>query len=181
MKMNFPSVKNSLLLGLVLAGCVLRAQTHTISDPIAYNDYIVGQQDRIGTELLKLMGMFDALPEDEQVCMDQLEVVISTCKSAIANVQNLVVIAHEFGLKQSAIELFEFYARIMDTEYRKVIDQLYAPQPDLKLMQSILVDVQDQEAKVDEKFQHAQTSFAAYHHVSLEENKLQKEFDEAGE
>jgi hypothetical protein len=167
---------------VVLAGIgTLKAQTLKISDPIRYNDYIVNQQSRIGEELLKLIGMFDALPEDKAVCIDQLEVIIATCKSAIANLQNLATINHEFGMRDSAIELFQFYDVTMETDYRKVIDELYAEIPDMELLQSILTRIQEQEATSDKKFQGAQEQFAKYHNISLQENSLQEEFEEAGE
>jgi hypothetical protein len=175
-------IKNFILVFLLaLTATQLTAQTHKISDPIAYNDYIVDQQNRIGEELLKLIGMFDALPEDKAVCTDQLDVIISTCRSATTNVQNLKPIEKEFGMKLAALELFAFYNETMDTDYRLVIDELYKDTPDLELLNQILVRIQTAEGEVDEKFQGAQESFAKYHKISLQENDLQEEFDETGE
>ena len=127
-----------LCIAVVLGTLSLQAQTPKpsalpaqntvkITDPVKYNDYIVGEQDRIGQELLKLIGMFDALPEEEQTCIDQLEIVLTTCKSAIANVEKLKPIEHEFGLKNASIELFKFYDRIIDSDYRVIIGDDYNP------------------------------------------------------
>lgn len=159
----------------------LNAQTNKITDPVKYNDYIVGQQNFIGTELLKLIGMFDALPEDKSETFAQLDVVITKCTEGVANLKNLKPIANEFGMRQAAIELFGFYHEIMDTDYRVIIDQLYSDAPDMEIMQSILTKVQEAEAKVDEKFQSAQKAFSKYHNIQLEENELQEEFDETEE
>lgn len=173
--------KSFLLLLLTICFAGLNAQTVKITEPVKYNDYIVEQQNRIGGELLKLIGMFDALPEDKSETVAQLDVVISTCTDAISKLKNLKTINNEFGMKQAALELFEFYEEIMDTDYRKVIDELYHEVPDMTVLQDILVKVQESEAVVDQKFQTAQGSFAKYHNMQLEENELQEEFDEAGE
>ncbi len=155
--------------------------TNKITDPVKYNDYIVGQQNIIGTELLKLIGMFDALPEDKSETFAQLDVVITKCSEGVANLKNLKPIANEFGMRQAAIELFSFYHEIMDTDYRTIIDQLYSDAPDMEIMQGILTKVQDAEAVVDAKFQSAQKAFSAHHNIQLEENELQEEFDEIEE
>jgi hypothetical protein len=173
--------KSFLLILLTMSIAGLNAQTLKITDPVKYNDYIVGQQNIIGTELLKLIGMFDALPEDKSETFAQLDVVITKCSEGVANLKNLKPIANEFGMRQAAIELFSFYHEIMDTDYRTIIDQLYSDAPDMEIMQGILTKVQDAEAVVDAKFQSAQKAFSAHHNIQLEENELQEEFDETEE
>jgi hypothetical protein len=170
--------RTMLLLMLVVGFVGLHAQSLKISDPVKYNDYIVEQQNNIGDELLKLIAMFDALPEDQSIPTDQLNVIISTAKTSIANLNNLKPIANEFGMKQSAIDLFNFYKGTMDTDYRTVLDQLYAETPEVALLQEILVKIQGEEAAVDQKFQEAQEKFSQHHNIQLEENEQQKEFDE---
>ena len=170
-----------MLLMLLVGFTALQAQSLKITDPVKYNDYIVNEQNRIGNELLKLIDMFSALPEDPAVAFDQLEVIIETAKSAQDNLKNLKAIPNEFGLKQAASELFAFYAVTMDTDYRKVIDQLYADEPDMVFMQEVLVKIQTAEAVVDKNFQEKQEKFAQYHNIQLEENHLQEEFDETEE
>lgn len=182
-----------LCIALIFGAFILHAQTTVkptglpgqntvkITDPVKYNDYIVGEQDRIGTELLKLIGMFDALPEDQKVCINQLEVVLTTCKSAIANVEKLKPIEHEFGLKNASIDLFKFYDRIIDSDYRVIIGELYKDVPDLEKMQGVLTKVTEEEATYDGAFQTAQQSFATYHNMDLRPNEMQEQFDEAGE
>lgn len=173
--------KSVLLLMLIVGFTALQAQSLKITDPVKYNDYIVGEQNRIGTELIKLIDMFSALPEDEAVAFDQLQVIITTAKSAQDNLKNLKVIPNEFGLKQAASELFAFYAVTMDTDYRKVIDQLYADEPDMTFMQEVLVKIQTAEGVVDQNFQERQEKFAQFHNIQLEENELQEQFEDAEE
>ncbi len=170
--------KSVLLLMLIVGFTAMQAQSLKITDPVKYNDYIVSEQNRIGTELLKLIDMFSALPEDQSVAVDQLEVIIETANSAKDNLKNLKTIPNEFGLKQAASELFAFYAVTMDTDYRKVIDQLYADEPDMTFMQEVLVKIQTAEGIVDKNFQEKQEKFAQFHNIKLEENQLQEEFEE---
>lgn len=174
--------KRSILLLLLCLGFVAtQAQTTIVKDPVKYNDFIVNQQNMIGEELIQLIGMFDALPDDQQVVFDQLEVVISTCKSAIAATQNLKPISNEFGLKKNALALFGFYEEIMDDDYRKAIAELYAEEPNLELLQSLLTSIQEREAKFDQSFQGSQQEFAKFHNIQLIENEIQEELDNAGE
>jgi hypothetical protein len=172
--------RSTLLLLLCLGFIGLQAQTTTIKDPVKYNDFIVNQQNLIGEELLVLIGMFDALPDDQQVVLDQLEIVIGTCKSSIATTKNLKAIPNEFGLKANAIALFGFYEDIMDTDYRDAIAELYAEVPDTDLLQKILTSVQEEEAKFDAAFQSSQEQFAKYHNIQLIQNEIQEEIDGAG-
>jgi hypothetical protein len=169
--------KIMLLLVLIAAGTGLRAQTLKISDPVKYNDYIVDQQNLIGAELIKLIGMFDALPEDKQEVIDQLDILVATCKSSTDNVKNLKPIANEFGIKQAAVNLFSFYEVIMNTDYRRMIDEIYAEEPNQEVLQEIVKSVSEKEAKLDADFQENQGKFAKYHNIMLEENELQEEID----
>jgi hypothetical protein len=174
--------RNSLFILLFLVAFMgMKGQTLKISDPVKYNDYIVDQQNVIGVELLKLIDMFGNLPEDKTVATDQLEVILTTCNNGIINLQNLKPINNEFGMRQAAVELFQFYIQIMDSDYRTVLDQLYLEEPDAKLMQEILTRITESEGVVDEKFQSAQSAFAKYHNIQLEQNELQEEFEESGE
>jgi hypothetical protein len=173
--------KSALLLLFCLGLMRLQAQTTKITDPVKYNDFIVTQQNNIGTELIKLIGMFQELPEEKQVTMDQLNVVIANCDKAIENTKKLVPIAHEFGLKQSALDLFQFYKDVMSTEYVTMIDELYEEIPNIELLDGILVKVQEKEAVVDQAFQKSQQDFADYHKIRLEENELQEKLDGEGD
>ena len=165
------------LLMLLCAGAGLNAQTLKVTDPVKYNDYIVDQQNLIGEQLVKLIGMFDALPEDKTVVTDQLEILITQCKSSVKSVQNLKPIPNEFGMKQGALDLFSFYQVTMDTYYRQMIDEVYKEVPDAEVLQGIVTNVQENEAKYDDAFQASQGKFAKYHNIQLGENELQQELE----
>ena len=47
---------------LLLLFIAFTASAQTITDPVEYNDFFVNNQNRIGDELLELIGMFDNLP-----------------------------------------------------------------------------------------------------------------------
>lgn len=162
---------------LLLATAGLQGQTMKITDPVKYNDYIVDQQNLIGEQLVKLIGMLQAMPEDKSELIDQLEVLIAQCKSSISNVKNLRPNPNEFGLKQAALDLFGFYEKTMDHEYRQLIDEIYKEEPNQEVLNDILKNVTANEATFDSVFQSKQGEYAKYHNIQLEENQLQEEID----
>lgn len=162
---------------LLLLFIAFAASAQTITDPVEYNDYFVNNQNKIGDELLKLIGMFDNLPEDKAIVNAQLKKVIAECDNAIAAVKSIKPIANEFNLRSASQDLFVFYKTTMSTDYPQLIDELYNPAPDMEKLTAILLKVQDGEAIVDEKFQKAQQEFATFHKIELEENELQEQFD----
>jgi hypothetical protein len=171
-------VQKSILLLLITLGFVgLKSQTLTITNPVQYNDYIVGQQSIIGEELLELIEMFKELPEDKTTATDQLKNVLTAAKNGIDSLQKLRPMEAEFGLRKAAINLFQFYEETMDKDYRTIIDQLYLETPDLKVLQEVIARAQTSEAEVDKRFQTAQTAFANHHNIDLQENQLQEKFE----
>lgn len=153
------------------------ASAQTITVPVEYNDFFVNNQNKIGNELLKLIGMFDNLPEDKTIVTAQLKNVITECDNAIAAVNSIKPIANEFNMRNASMDLFVFYKTTMTNDYPPMIDELYNPAPDMEKLNAILLKVQDGEAIVDTKFQEAQRQFASYHGIELEENELQGEFN----
>ncbi len=162
---------------LLLLFIAFTASAQTITEPVEYNDYFVNNQNKIGNELLKLIGMFDNLPEDKAIVNAQLKKVIAECDNAIAAVKSIKPIENEFSLRVNSQNLFEFYKTTMSDDYPLLIDELYKPAPDMEKLNVVLLKVQDGEAIVDKKFQEAQKQFATFHKIELEENKLQEEFD----
>ncbi len=162
---------------LLLLFIAFAASGQTITDPVEYNDFFVAYQNDIGNELLKLIGMFDNLPEDRTIVTAQLNKVIAECDNSIAAVKSIKPIANEFNLRSASQDLFVFYKTTMSNDYPLMIDELYNPAPDMENLNAILLKVQDGEAIVDTKFQEAQKQFAAFHKIELEENELQEQFD----
>ncbi len=167
------------LIGLlfILSASRLQAQNIRISDPIKYNDYMVERQDQFGAELLKLIDLFDVLPEDKSVVDGQSERVVASAQEGITAMNKLKPLKGDFGLHQSALELFVFYEETMRTDYGKIIDELYKDAPDLEALNEVLLRIEGEESKLDNAFFQAQNSYAKKHNFSLIENSLQEEFD----
>jgi hypothetical protein len=140
----------------------------------------VGEQNKIGAELVTLVNMFAELPEDRKVMDDQLNMVVKQAGKSVKALENLQPLKEDMGLRVAAINLFKFYERIMNEEYRLIIDQLYAELPDMDLMDQIVAKVSEEEAKYDQAFQTAQQKLASKHGFLLQHNELQDEIDEMG-
>ena len=179
MNTNFRAVV--LLLLLIGIGKFAFAQTVTIKDPIKYNDYMVEQQELFTIELLNLIDMFGDLPEDKAIIDGQLQKVVEVAKSGLAAQNALKPLPNDMNLHKAATDLFEFYIKTLQNEYVTIINELYESIPDLDKMDSIVLQVQNDEAVFDEAFNKAQTNFAAKHNFRLLKNELQDEIDNINE
>lgn len=171
-------LKSPLLLFLLLLAGSLAAQT-TIKDPVKYNDFIVEQQNTIGTEVIRfneVVGADESL-ENRAGVDAQLKVMVDVTEKAIAKLKALKPIDKEFGLKTSALALFEFYLTIFQKEYAEMVAQLYADAPDFDKLQHILDDVTAREQVLDADFQDKQGKFAKHYGFELTENELQEQIE----
>lgn len=149
------------------------SQLKIISDPVEFNDYIVNQQNSIGSELQVLISIVTDNSTTKTQALTELDILNGVVADAVINLQNLKPIDPDSGLTAAAIDLFSFYKRIMSTSYKELVDEIYAEAPDAEKMDLILSSITEDEAKYDATFQTSQQSFANYYNFSLKENDLQ--------
>lgn len=177
-KMN--PMKTTLKLFLLLL-LPLGSFAQKITEPVDYNDKIVGYQNNIG---YKMVAMNDYIATDdsnqERAHALRLE-LLQTTKESIAGVQKMTSFQGNDELRKSAIELFKFYERVIQTEYKEMIDILYSEdlsEDDVVTLEEMVNRITIEEGSYDDKFQQAQEAFAAKHNLELEENELQEEIDD---
>lgn len=156
------------------------SKAQNFSTPVEYNDYIVNSQN----ELVNLLLVFndevsaDGATEDSLLALaDQMTL---KAESLVSRVQAMSDYEGNWDLRNSAIELFQFYVRTFSNEYREMIKLIFVEELDeatLTKLNEILETVTNSEAYYDNKFAEAQQAFAKKHNIELIENELQEEVD----
>jgi hypothetical protein len=156
----------------------LKAQN--FSTPVEYNDYIVNSQN----ELVNLLLVFNDEVSADGAEKDSLLVLADQmtlkAESLVSRVQAMSDYEGNWDLRNSALELFQFYVATFSNEYREMIELIFAPELDeatLTKLNEILEKVTNAEAYYDNKFAVAQQAFAKKHNIELIENELQEEVD----
>lgn len=156
------------------------SKAQNFSTPVEYNDYIVNSQN----ELIELLLVFNEEVSADGAEKDSLLVLADQmtlkAKSLVTKVQAMSDYEGNWDLRNSALELFQFYVATFSNEYREMIELIFAPELDeatLTKLNEILEKVTNTEAYYDNKFAEAQQAFAKKHNIELIENELQEEVD----
>jgi len=172
MKQSLYLLALNFLLFLSFEATGQKSQLKVISNPVEYNDYIINQQNSIGSELKVLISIVTNDSSFKTQALTELSILTGVVEEAVNNLQNLKPIDPDSGLTASAIDLFSFYKLIMSTSYKELIDEIYAEAPDSEKMNRILTTITEDEAKYDAAFQSSQQYFSEYYNFTLEENEL---------
>ena len=179
---NFIARFGVFLLFFCLSTPGIQAQI-TFSDPISYNDYIVDNQDKIGVELLNFMALFtDGAAEARFI--EVHKGVINTIDGAIKDTKAMPAYEGNLRLKDASVALFVFYKSVVEKEYKELMDIYIAGdfnEETSKKMDNLIGSITSREENYDKEFAEAQAEFAKKYKFSLEENDLQKEFENDGE
>lgn len=169
----------ALIFLLFLAPFAVSAQTGLT--PVQYNDKIVDYQNEIGYALVAMIDYIGA--EDSQLAAAEalrLEVLKKT-KASIAGLEKMTAYEGNDVLRKAALDLFRFYLRVVEVDYKKIIDIVYKEditEADATALSELVVKIEDEEGKYDSTFEKAQLAFATTHNLELEENELQELIDE---
>jgi len=169
-------------LPLIAAGLALFFIVHCggSGGAIAYNDRIVGCQNKIIEKMLALADSFSgANPAVMQGKLLALKGQIDESLSAVSQMQDF---KGNTRLRDAAVKLFEFYQSITDAEYAELVDILgkgagNITDSDRDRLQEIQSNITAREAEFDKELQAAQKEFALIHHIEVSENKYQKRID----
>ena len=176
MKKTFQISSFLLLVFMTVAAYSQAPPTKVITVPTEYNDYIVGQQNMIGEGILNFVSVFSDTASTSADAKAKLNLVLQTTSDVIDNMNNLQTYTPDFGLKESAINLFTFYKRIIGTTYFAIVDEVYSTTPDTAKLDEMLKAITEEEAGLDKAYQESQQKFAAENKFTLEDNKLEEKF-----
>ncbi|MCC7030890.1 MAG: hypothetical protein IT257_11340 [Chitinophagaceae bacterium] len=176
-------MKNILLI-LLLIGSVLaaKAQQKTFQTAIDYNDFVVDLQDSIGYSLVSFNNVIGAEnithSDIRTLGMDNLEKCKKLTKAKIDILQKNKPFAKGDALKQAALNLFNFYYKTMNTDYKRMVELLSVEtytQGTISQLTEIQEKVTAEEKILDDAYIGAQMAFAKLYGFELTENKTEKD------
>jgi hypothetical protein len=154
------------------------------NDAIEYNDAIVGIQTKVMVEVLN-MGNYDNVSDmKEQLVLIQIEL-----KSTLITLNKIYFDGDkDQKFKTSSLKLFNFYDRVFNEDYARVLDLLdiIENEEDYDIsnsafneMNEIIQNFSEEETEIDLEFQEAQKSFARENNIFIDpsEHPLQEEID----
>ena len=163
---------------LLLIGISVQAQTYPTA--VSYNDAIVNIQNTIANSIIRFNEALSVESATMEQTLPYYSDLITTTEAAIVNVRNLPAFEGDTLLRESAEDLFEFYASCFKNEYQTILTLFFKPDmtaEEYDQMTALLNDISTREAVYDLSFQNAQYLFALKNGFTLEENTLQDDLN----
>lgn len=167
-------MKNILMVTLLFVSVAAKSQTFT--EPVAYNDYIVGLQTAVGEKLIAFNNELAGDASSYESVQPYFTALGDAMKIAAEKIKTVPAYDGSSELRDAASDLFDFYVSIYNNEYKNMLELIYSPDfgaEDYETLNSIIAAISQKESGLDSRFQAAQKAFAAKYNMTLEENELQ--------
>ena len=146
--------------------------------PVEYNDTIIKEQAKIIELMFDLVAKIET---DLDGCEEVRLKTIVQCDSSIQFVSKMEPFDGDASMKNTALDLFNFYKKAYQNEYKEMIEILQLGDKitaeDMARMTSLNEELAKKETSFDSAFQGAQAAFAKKNNILIEDNKLQKKID----
>lgn len=155
-------------------GCNLLGQGKALD----YNNTIVNLQEAIVREVVSFTNNLSAEELDATAMQAQHEKLVKTIDDNITKLENLKALPDDKGLKQSSLDLFKFYRKTVNEDFKVMMDILTkdnSTEEDLKKVTEITEKFASDEEPIHDKFIKSQEEFAKKYGFQLQENALNKE------
>lgn len=165
----------SLLSGILLSGCdENNEETAAVNEAAAYNDSIVEQQEKIIEKIVVLNTYLEDL-DSAGIATAYSDLKQQTDQS-IATISDMGAFKEDASLKNEAVNLFNFYQGIFNTEYDTIITLIYKGQEgiteeDLAFIDSVSTSIEEREAMQEKDFKAVHETFARKHNLILKKQQ----------
>jgi len=157
---------------VILTGFDLFGQTQVFKTPVEYNDYIIGEQQKIGQKLQEFSASISTKSKSK---MNQaLEDVRKQINESLEKLKAIADYEGNWEFRNAAIILFEFYGVISNNQYQELIEIVVKEKysnVDQERIKYLLENVSKQEATHDKRFMEAQQEFAKQFNVKIRETE----------
>ncbi len=151
------------------------AQVTKFETAVAYNDFIVGEQTKVGEAIKQFISTYSN-STDSSLIQQARKGIVKQADSAVKHLNAVVAFKGDTSLKRSAIRLFKFYSVSAANEYNQLVqlsfDTKKSAEQINKEMSAIAKDITEREKTYDADFQEAQKAFATKNNINLTENKF---------
>lgn len=169
---------------LILPASQIRAQaapSPVFKDAIEYNDFVINEQNVIGSKILVLITIIQDPTATKEQANEALADAVRTSQKAVEGMGNVTPYEGGERFHKAATELFSFYNSMFRNEYKEVVDLVFSEEitaEDEVRMGELVEIISNKEAGFDQEFSGAQNEFAQRHNFTLRKNELQDQFDD---
>jgi len=175
LKNNFAMKRTFILFIFLVIVAGSNAQVTKFETAVAYNDFIVGEQTKVGEAIKQFINTYSN-STDSSLIQQARKAIVKQADSAVKHLRAVISFKGDTSLKQSAIRLFNFYSVSAANEYSQLVqlsfDTKKSAEQVNKEMAAIAKDITEREKIYDTDFLEAQKAFATKHNISLTENKF---------
>jgi len=168
MKKPLSAVVSTLIFTFVIVSCNENSATCgkvVLSTPVAYNDFIVDQQNEIIQKMVKLNELYQK-GTNKEISWHYKELIACT-DSNLKKITLLTPYENDSTLKLRAFNLITYYSKIFHHEYKEVVDVFlegYTPSDDeMERIYNIIQEVKKNETELNAQLSQAQIAFAKKH------------------
>ncbi|MBL0183605.1 MAG: hypothetical protein IPP96_15475 [Chitinophagaceae bacterium] len=151
------------------------AQVNKFESAVAYNDFIVNEQTKVGMAIKKFNTTFENSTDTVEIHAARIA-ISRQADSAVNRMNKMVPYKGDTSLKKNAISLFGFYSKIAGKEYKQFIWIFFSKEKTTeqksKELQDIVNDITEREKIYDSNFLEAQKAFATKYNIKLTENEF---------
>jgi hypothetical protein len=153
------------------------SQTNT--EAIKFNDDLVNLQNQIGEKII----LFNSIVGADNATFETVNPVLNDLKNVVSDVllkaENLKAYDNNLELKNAFLELFRFYNRTVNNEYKEIVKIIFVDEKmDVDRVNLLIEKVISEESILDAKFKSVQNAYALKYGFTLEENQIQDKIDE---
>jgi hypothetical protein len=149
-------------------------------DAVEYNDYIVGRQSKIVQDVMDFLKATEVSLDSAKTMLSKYPAKVDVL---IQDVKGMPPYKGDSVLRNTAIDLFGFYKKIFENEYKQIIDIRISgnsgTEEGVAEMERLAKNVTTEEEKYDKAFHNAQADFADKNKISLKKNEMQEKFNDA--
>lgn len=143
-----------------------------------YNDYIVSRQSIV---IRNIMSFGKVARSDADSAYGLLDQYAEETGRLINELKGMPPYGGDSSFRDAAVTCFVFYKRVLEKDYKELLDVRRRTDIDLTTTDSLLNEISDrlgaEEDVIDRKFQKAQERFVKSNNLKLTDNEIQKEID----
>lgn len=152
----------------------------TFTSASAYNDFIIGEQEKIVKASLSLADAIRSRVNED--IRDSYKKFGIQAKRSLDTIKMMDAYNGNSSFRDEAIVFFQFYNDIYQKEYKRMIalvmkDADKVTDLDKSRLKQIQLSVAADENKLDNAFTQAQEKFASENNLKIEKNNLQNKID----
>jgi hypothetical protein len=179
-----------IVLFFAIAACNLKSSSEkkdekplgklSFSNASAYNDFIIGEQEKIVKASLSLADAIRSRVNED--IRDSYKKFGIQAKWSLDTIKMMDAYNGNSSFRDEAIVFFQFYNNIYQKEYKRMIalvmkDADKVTDLDKSRLKQIQLSVAADENKLDNAFTQAQEKFASENNLKIEKNNLQNKID----